>query len=81
MFSLLNKGIVNCISYGVDVLEKFGLVIIIFINMRRLCVLFNKFEDCEVFIKELGVGKGVVKFIVDDRKNGIMRYKFKEEIL
>ena len=81
VFSLLNKGIVNRTSYGVDVSEKPGSVTITFTNMRRLCALFNKFEDCEAFTKELGAGKGVVKLIVDDRKNGIMRYKFKEEIL
>ena len=68
-------------SYGVDVSEKPGSVTITFTKMRRLCALFNKFKDLEAFTKELGAGKGVVKLIVDDRKNGIMRYKFKEEIL
>ena len=81
MFSLLNKGIVNRRSYGVDVSERPGSVTITFTNMRRLCALFNKFEDYEAFTKELGAGKGVVKLTVDDTKNGIMRYKFKEEIL
>jgi len=81
VFELLNKGIVNRTSYGVEVSQKPGSVTITFTNMRRLCALFNKFEDCEGFIKDLGTGKGVVKLIVDDRKNGIMRYKFKEEIL
>ena len=54
---------------------------IIFTNIRRLCALFDKFENCEAFTKELTAGKGVVKLIVDDRKNGIMTYKFKDEIL
>lgn len=81
VFNLLKKGIVNRTSYGVDVSEKAGSVTITFSNMRRLCALFNKFEDCEAFTKELGAGKGVVKLIVDGKKNGIMRYKFKEEIL
>ena len=49
--------------------------------MSRLCALFNKFEDCQGFAKKLGVGKGEVKLIVDDRKNGIMKYKYKEEML
>ena len=49
--------------------------------MRRLCALFNKFEDCQGFTKKLGVGKGEVKLIVDERKNGIMKYKYKEEML
>ena len=51
VFNLLNKGIVNRTSYGVDVSEKPGSVTITFTNMRRLCALFNKFE-------ELGAGKG-----------------------
>ena len=49
--------------------------------MSRLCALFNKFEDCQGFTNKLGVGKGEVKLIVDDRKNGIMEYKYKEEML
>ena len=51
---------------------------ITFTNMRRMCALFNKFEDCKGFAKELGAGKGVVKLIVDDSKNGIIRYNFKQ---
>ena len=60
VFNLLKKGIVNRTSYGVDVSEKAGSVTITFSNMRRLCALFNKFEDCKAFTKELGAGKGVV---------------------
>ena len=81
VFNLFNKGIVNRTSYGVFFSEKPGSVTITFTNIRRLCALFDKFEDCEAFTKELTAGKGVVKLIVDDRKNGIMTYKFKEEIL
>lgn len=51
---------------------------ITFTNMRRMCALFNKFEDCKGFAKELGAGKGLVKLIVDDSKNGIIRYNFKQ---
>ena len=80
VFILLNKGIVNRTSYGVFS-EKPGSVTITFTNIRRLCALFNTFEDCEAFTKELAAGKGVVKIIVDDRKNGILTCKFKEEIL
>ena len=81
VFELLNKGTINRTSYGVQVSEKHDSVTITFTNMRRLCALFNKFEECDGFTKELGAGKGVVKLIVDDRKNGIMTYKFKEETL
>lgn len=49
--------------------------------MRTMCTLFNKFEDCKGFAKELGARKGVVKLIVDDSKNGIIKYNFKQEIL
>lgn len=80
VFSLL-KVIVNRTSYGVDVLEKPSSVTVTFTNKRRLCALFNKFEDCEAFTKDLGAAKGVVKLIVDDTKNGIIRYNFKQEIL
>ena len=81
VFELLNKGILNGTSYGIEVSQKPGSVTLTFKNMWRLCALFNKFEDCKGFIKDLGTGKGVVKLIVDDRKHEIMRYKFKEEIL
>ena len=79
--NLLNKGVVNLSRFGVDVLEQPYSVTITFSSMSRLCALFNKFEDCQGFTKKLGVGKGEVKLIVDDRKNGIMKYKYKEEML
>ena len=81
VFNLLNKGVVNLTRFGVDVLEQPYSVTITFSSMRRLCALFNKFEDCQGFTKKLGVGKGEVKLIVDERKNGIMKYKYKEEML
>ena len=81
VFALLHKGIVNRTSYGVDVLEKPGSVTMTFTNMRRLCVLFSQFEDCQGFTKELGGGKGVIKLIINDRKHGTLKYKIKEEIL
>ena len=81
VFNLLYKGIINRTSYGLDVLEKPGLVTRTFSNLRRVCALFNKFEDCERFVKELRAGNGVVKLIVDDSKKGIMKYNFKQEIL
>ena len=81
VFNLLNKGVVNLTRFGVGVLEQPYSVTITFSSMRRLCALINKFEDCQGFTKKLGVGKGEVKFIVDERKNGIMKYKYKEEML
>lgn len=75
------KEIKNRTSYGLDVLEKPGLVTITFTKLRKVCALFNKFEDCEGFVNELGAGKGVVRLMVDDIKKGIMRYNFKQEIL
>ena len=74
--NLLNKGVVNLSRFGVDVLEQPYSVTITFSSMSRLCALFNKFEDCQGFTNKLGVGKGEVKLIVDDRK-----YKYKEEML
>lgn len=79
VFNLLYKEIINCSSDGLDFLEKPGLLRIT--NLRKVCVLFNKFEDCGGFVNELGAGKGLVKRIVDDNKKGIMRYNFKQEIL
>ena len=81
VFKLLYKEIINRTSYGLDVLEKPGLVTITFTNLRKVCALFNKFKDCEGFENDLGAGKGVVKLIVDDSKKGIIRYNTKQEIL
>ena len=52
VFNLLNKEVVNRTSYGIDVSEKPGSVTITLKNMRRLCSLFKKFEDCEAFTEE-----------------------------
>lgn len=60
VFNLLNKGVVNLTRFGVDVLEQPYSVTITFSSMKRLCALFNKFEDCQGFTKKLGVGKGEV---------------------
>lgn len=71
VFTLLHEWV---ISYGLDVLGLAWFSTITFTNMRRMCTLFNKFEDCKGFAKELGARKGVVKLIVDDSKNGIIKY-------
>ena len=56
-------------------------VAITFLNLRRLCHLFEHFEDCAEFIKELGEGKGQAKLIVNEEKKGTMTYNVKDEIL
>ena len=47
VFNLLYKEILNRTSYGLDVSEKPDLVTITFTNLRKVCALFNKFENCE----------------------------------
>lgn len=80
VFNLLYKEIINRTSYGLDVLENPGLATITFTNLRKVCALFSKFEDCEGFVNELGARKGVEKVIVDDSMKGIMRQNFQQEI-
>ena len=81
VFDLFPICIISRTRYGVQVVEKSSSVTITFTSLRRLCLLFNEFEDCGDFKKQLGDGKGVVKLIVDDRKHGTLKYKPKEEIL
>ena len=54
---------------------------ITFYNLRRLCHLFDQFEDSAGFIKELGEGKGQANLIVKEEKKGTMTYNMKDEIL
>lgn len=48
------KGTMNVTRCRVNELEKCGSVTITFTNMRRVCVLSDKFEECNGFTKELG---------------------------
>ena len=81
VFNLLHKEILGRTRYGIEVEQKPGSVAIIFSSLRRLCHLFDQFEDCGEFKKQLGEGKGEAKFIVNDEKKGTMVYNANEEIL
>ena len=59
VFNLLHKEILGRTRYGVEVEEKPGSVAILFSSLRRLCNLFDKFEDCGEFKKQLGERKGM----------------------
>ena len=77
----MHKEILGRTRYGIEVEQKPGSVAIIFSNLRRLCHLFDQFEDCGEFKKQLGEGKGEAKLIVNDEKKGTMVYNANEEIL
>ena len=81
VFNLLQKEILGRTRYGVEVEEKPGSVKITFFCLRRLCHLFDQFEDCGEFIKQLGEGKGQSKLIVSEDKKGVMTYNEKAECL
>ena len=81
VFNLLHKEILGRTRYGIEVEEKPGSVAIMFTSLRRLCNLFDQFEDCSEFKKQLGEGKGEAKLIVNDEKKGTMMYITKEELL
>ena len=52
-----------------------------FSSLRRLCNLFEQFEDSGEFKKQLGEGKGEAKLIVNDEEKGTMKYIAKEKVL
>ena len=81
VFNLLHKEILGRTRYEIEVEQKPGSVAIIFSSLRRLCHLFDQFEDCGEFKKQLGEGKGEAKLIVNDEKKGTMVYNANEEIL
>lgn len=81
VFNLLRKEILGRTRYGVEVEEKPGSVAIKFSSLRRLCNLFDQFEDCGEFRKQLGERKGKAKLIVNDEKKGTMMYIAKEQLL
>ena len=51
VFILLHKEILGRTRYGIEVEEKPGSVAIMFSSLRRLCNLFDQFEDCGEFKK------------------------------
>ena len=81
VFNLLHKEILGRTRYGIEFEQKPGSVAIIFSSLRRLCHLFDQFEDCGEFKKQLGEGKGEAKLIINDEKKGTMVYNAKEGIL
>lgn len=81
VFNLLRNGILGRTRYGVEVEEKPGSVKITFFSLRRLWRLFDQFEDCGEFIKQLGEGKGQIKHIVSEDKKGVLTYNEKAECL
>ena len=81
VFNLLHQEILGRTRYWIEVEEKPGSVAIMFSSLRRLCNLFDQFEDCGEFKKQLGEGKGEAKLIVNDKKKGTMKYIAKEEVL
>ena len=54
---------------------------ITFSNLRRLSHLFDPYEDCGGFRKQLGEGKGEAKLIVNSEKKGTMVYNAKGQSL
>ena len=81
VFDLLNKEILGLTRFGIEVEDTPGSVTITFLSLRRLCNVFDQFEDCGGFKKQLGKGKGETKLIVNSEKKGTMVYNAKEEIL
>ena len=81
VFNLLQKHILGRTRHGGEVEEKPGSVKITFCSLRRLCHLFDQFEDCGEFTKNLGEGKGQTKLIVSEDKKGVMTYNEKAECL
>ena len=78
VFDLLNKEILGLTRFGIDTL---GSVTITFSNLRRLSYLYDQFQDCGGFRKQLGKGTREAKLIVNSEKKEIMVYNAKEQIL
>ena len=74
VFNFPHKEILGETSYGLEVEEKPGSVVITFSSLRRACLIFDRFKGCESdgFIKQL---------IVSEDKKGVMTYTEKVECL
>ena len=84
VFDLLNmyKEILGLTRFGIEVEDTPGSVTIALSNLRRLSNLFDQFEDCGGFRKQLGKGKGAeAKLIVKSEKKETVVYNGKEQIL
>jgi len=60
--------------FGIEVEDTPGSVTVTFSSLRKLSNLFEQFEDCGGFRKQLGKGKGEAKLIVNSEKKGTMVY-------
>ena len=60
--------------FGIEVEDTPGSVTVTFSSLRKLSNLFDQFEDCGGFRKQLGKGKGEAKLIVNSEKKGTMVY-------
>ena len=78
VFDLLNKEILGLTRFGIDTP---GSVTITFSNLRRLSYLYDQFQDCGGFRKQLGKGKREAKLIVNSEKKETMVYNVKEQFL
>ena len=78
VFDLLIKEILGLTRSGIDTP---GSVTITFSNLRRLSHLFDQFQDCGGFRKQLGKGKREAKLIVNSEKKETMVYNVKEQFL
>ena len=72
VFDLLNKEILGMTRFGIEVEDTPGSVTMTFSSLSRLANLFDQFEDCGGFRKQLGKGKGAAKLILNSRKKGTM---------
>ena len=78
VFDLLKKEILGLTRFGINTPSS---VTITFSNLRRLSYLYDQFQDCGGFRKQLGKGKREAKLIVNSEKKEIMVYNAKEQIL
>ena len=84
VFDLLNmyKEILSLTRFGIEVEDTPGSVTIALSNLRRLSNLFDQFEDCGGFRKQLGkVKEAEAKLIVNSEEEETVVYNAKEQIL
>ena len=72
VFDLLKKEILGLRTFGIVVEDTTGSVTTTFSSLRRLSNLFDQFEDCGGFRKQLGKKKAEAKLTVNSEKKGTM---------
>ena len=72
VFDLLKKEILGLRTFGIVVEDTTGSVTTTFSSLRRLSNLFDQFEDCGGFRKQLGKKKVEAKLTVNSEKKGTM---------